>query len=148
MKSCTYCGTEQPDEASVCTVDGQLLQSAVAPQPMPPVEVKHSMLGIASFAISVGVGCLMLVLFMVAGFLNAGRVQHGQGYPGQLIVGLFAIFLWAADLVAAGLGIAALCQAGRKRLFGVLGLVFSSGTLLGSIALVVVGLIYAARFAR
>jgi hypothetical protein len=34
MKSCTYCGKEYPDEASVCAIDGQPLRSVV---PMPPV---------------------------------------------------------------------------------------------------------------
>ena len=105
-------------------------------------------MGVVSFAISIAVGCLMLVLFTIGTLLNAGRVQHGQTYPGQVIVGLVAIFLLATDVVAVGLGIAALCQAGRNRLFGVLGLVFSSATILGSIGLIIVGLIYTARLAR
>jgi len=27
MKSCTYCGAQYPDDATVCSIDGQLLQS-------------------------------------------------------------------------------------------------------------------------
>jgi hypothetical protein len=112
------------------------------------MEEKHSVLGIASFSISIAVGCLMILLFVAAGVLNAGRIEHGREYPGQAIVGLTAILLLAADVVAAGLGIATLCQANRKRLFGILGLVFSMGTVLGSVALIIVGLAYASRFAR
>jgi len=148
MKSCTYCGRAHPDEASVCAIDGQPLQPAILPKPGPDVEGKNSPLGVVSFGISVAVGCLMLGLFIVGGMLNAGRVEQGKTYPGQMIVGFIAIFLLAADVVAAGLGIAAICQEGRKRLFGVLGLVFSSATILGSIGLIVLGLMYTARLAR
>ena len=88
----------------------------------------------------------MLVTFLVAGILNSGRIQRGGRYPGQEIVGFAVILLLAADLGAIGLGIAALCQPGKKKLFGILGLVFSSGTVLGSMALMIIGLIYVARF--
>ncbi len=54
----------------------------------------------------------------------------------------------AADVLAVGLGIAAVCQTGKKRLFGILGLVFSGGTIMGTIALIIIGLIYAGRFTR
>jgi hypothetical protein len=63
-------------------------------------------------------------------------------------VGLGIIFLIAADVVAVGLGIAALCQTGKKRLFGILGLVFSGSAIVGTIVLVIIGLIYMSRFAR
>ncbi len=148
MKSCSYCGKEYPDAATVCAIDGQPLQSAITPPPVPTVVEKNSGLGVASFAISIAVGCLMLGVFIVGGLLNAGRVERGQTYPGQMIIGLVAIFLLAADVLAAGLGIAALCQKGRKRLFGVLGLVFSSATILGSIGLMVLGLMLVGRIAR
>ena len=90
----------------------------------------------------------MLVLFLIAGSLNAGRAQTGQLYPGQLLVGFVMIFLWAADLAAAGLGLASLFQSGRKNIFGLLGLVYSSLTLISSIGLVVLGLLYVSRLAR
>ena len=88
----------------------------------------------------------MLVTFVAAGILNSGRLQRGQRYSGQELVGLAVIFLLAADLAAIGLGIAALCQPGKKKLLGILGLVFSSATVLGSVGLVIIGLIYASRF--
>jgi len=128
MKSCTYCGKQYPDAATVCAVDGQPLKPVAGLQPAPQPEEKHSTLGIISFGISIAVGVLMLAVFTIAGILNQGRVQHGQSYPGQLIIGCSAIFLLAADVLAVGFGIAALCDKGKRRLFGILGLVFSSAT--------------------
>jgi len=112
------------------------------------MEEKHSGIGIASFGISIVVGCLMVALLCVATILNAHRIQGNLTYPGQTIVGLAAIFLMAADVVAVGLGIAAVCQTGKKRLFGILGLVFSSSTIVGTIGLMIIGIIYMSRFAR
>ena len=148
MKTCTYCGKENEEQASVCVLDGQPLQSVAAAQPQPVVEEKYSVLGLASFAMSIAVGGLMFLLFIVAGLLNSGRVEHGQTYPGQVIVGLVVMLLLAVDLVAVGLGIAGLCQAGKNRIFGILGLVFSSGTILGTICLIFVGLTYTAKLPR
>ena len=112
------------------------------------MDEKHSKVGIASFVISVGVAILMLAAFVVAGILNQNHIQRGQKYPGQEIVGLAVIFLLAVDVMAAGLGVASLFQAGTKRLFGILGLVFSGLTLLGSVGLIIIGLMYAAKFAH
>ena len=35
MKKCTYCGKEQPQEATVCAFDGQPLVDPDAPKPTP-----------------------------------------------------------------------------------------------------------------
>ncbi|HLX94544.1 MAG TPA: hypothetical protein VKU37_02245 [Verrucomicrobiae bacterium] len=112
------------------------------------VEAKHSGIGIASFGISIAVGFLMVAVLFTAAILSAHRVQGSPTYPGQTVVGLTAIFLMAADVLAVGLGIAAVCQTGKKRLFGILGLVFSGGTIMGTIALIIIGLLYASRFTR
>jgi hypothetical protein len=141
MKKCSYCGAEYSDDAVVCAIDHTPLNSL-------PLEEKHSGLGIASFGISVAVGCLMVVMMGVAAVLSAHRIPGSPTYPGQTLVGLAIIFLAAADVVAVGLGIAALCQTGRKRLFGILGLVFSGSTILGTIGLMIIGLIYMSKFAR
>jgi len=110
------------------------------------MEEKHSRLGIASFAVSVAVGCSMLLLFVIGGVLSAGRIQGAQDYPGQVVVGIVAILLLAADIVALGLGLAALFQPATKRVFGVLGLTFSSLTVVGSSALIAIGILYASKF--
>jgi hypothetical protein len=112
------------------------------------VEKKHSGLGIAAFGISIAVGFLMVALLGMAAVLSAHRVQGTPNYPGQTLVGLAAIFLMAADVLAVGLGIAAVCQTGKQRLFGILGLVFSGGTILGTVALIIIGILYASRFTR
>lgn len=148
MKSCSYCGKEYPDEASVCPVDGQPLRTVTPKAPTPLDSQRHAMLGIVSFGISIAVGALMLGVFLAAAVLNAGRVQHGERYPGQEIVGFAVILLLAADVVALAFGIAAMCQAGTKRLFGILGLVFSSATIVGSVGLMVLGLMFSSRFGR
>ena len=109
------------------------------------MEKKHSVLGIASFAISIAVGILMLMLIVGAAVLNAHRAPGSAVYPGQTLVGLAAILLLVADLVAAALGIASVFQEGRERLFGILGSIFSLGTIFGSVALIIVGLLYAGR---
>lgn len=148
MKTCTYCGKQYLDEASVCAIDGYPLQPVAPAQGVAPVSQKHSGLGIVSFSMSIGVGFLMLVVFVVAGLLSAGRVHHGQTYPGQMAIGFAAIFLLGLDVIAVGLGIAAVCQKDRKRLFGILGLVFSAATVLGTIGLMIIGLMFAARVAH
>jgi hypothetical protein len=109
---------------------------------------KHSGLGIVSFCISVAVGGLILVTFIVASLLNRGSVEHGHSYPGQQLVGFAVIDLLAADILAVALGIASLCQAGKKRIFGILGLAVSASTILGTVALIIIGLLYVSRFAR
>lgn len=111
------------------------------------MEEKHSRLGMASFGISIFIGCLIFILFIVAGALSSGRVDHGHPYPGQSLVGLAILALLAADFLAVGLGIAALCQTGTRRLFGILGLAFSSLTLMGTVGVIILGLMYAGRYA-
>lgn len=148
MKTCTYCGKEYPDEAIACAVDGQPLRSSVATaQTLPPTAEKHSKFGIASFIASLTVGGLLFATIIVGSLLNSdGHLQRGEQYPGQVIVGLVIIFLLGVDVIAAGLGIVALCQPRTRRVFGILGLVFSLLTILGTIALIVIGLLVAGRY--
>jgi hypothetical protein len=137
MKKCSYCGAEYPDDAVMCAIDHTPLGSL-----SPSLEHKHSGIGIASFVISTAVGCLMMAAICVAGILAAHRIPGERTYPGQTVVGLVIIFLAAADVAAIGLGIAALCQRGKNRLFGILGLVFSSLTILAVIGLMILGLMF------
>ena len=109
------------------------------------IEKKHSMLGIISFGISIAVGVLMLALFVVGGILYAHRAPQSRDYPGQMMVGFAGIFLMAADLVAVGLGIAALFEGERKRVFGIIGLALSVGTIVGSVGLIIVGLMVGSK---
>ena len=107
------------------------------------MEQPHSRIGIASFVISVIVIVLFLAVFVIAGVLHQ---QHPEGpYPGQTLVGLIAIGLFFADIVAVGLGIASICQSTSKKTFGILGLIFSALTVVGSAGLILIG-IFAQRF--
>src|SRR5271154_6632012 len=133
MKKCSHCGAEYPDNAVICAID----QTPLDNQP-PSLGKGHSGIGIASFVISIAVGCFMMVTLCVAAILAAHRIPGARTYPGQTVVGLAIIFLAAGDVVAIGLGIAAICQTTRNRLFGILGLVFSSLTIVGVIALMMV----------
>jgi uncharacterized BrkB/YihY/UPF0761 family membrane protein len=104
------------------------------------VEQKHSGVGIVSFVISLVAGFLMVVVIGMAGVLSAHHAPGTRHNPAQAIVGLGMFALLGLDLVAVALGIAALCQAQRNKLFGILGLVFSGVTILGTFGLMVLGL--------
>jgi len=115
------------------------------PEPATEVE-KHSRLGLTSFGISVAVGFLMAAVFVLSSILSAASRREGHiGYPGQTLVGFAVIFLIIADIPAVALGIAAMMQPRRNRLFGILGLVFSSATILGTMGLIIIGLYYISR---
>jgi hypothetical protein len=149
MKGCPFCGAEYPDEAVVCATDQYPLTDLEAEAEEPWHGEGHSGLGIASFGIATGVGLLMLATFVAAAFI--GRDQVGQGqvtHPGQALVGFAVMFLLAVDVVAVALGIAALCQRGRKHLFGILGLVISSVTIVGTTVFLILGLYVLAEIRR
>ena len=103
-------------------------------------EQKHSGIGIASFIISIVVGLLIFIVFIVAGVLAAstpGGIDEESAL--SIIIGLFIIAFILADLVALGLGIAGLVQKNRKKIFAVLGTIFSSVTIIGTVAIIIVG---------
>lgn len=108
--------------------------------PVPVERIRHTRLGIASFVISIAVGVALLLVVVLAGVLAAR--SGTRPYPGQSLVGALAILLVATDVVAAGLGIAGICQAQTKRVFAILGTVFSLFTIFGTAALIVIGLLY------
>jgi hypothetical protein len=106
-----------------------------------PLTSKHSGLGIASFIISLLTGILMCVAIGGATILQAssgGAIRSNTTV--MAILGLFILALIFACLVALGLGIGALFQKNRKRVFGVLGIVISAATIVIWIALEIIGL--------
>ena len=58
---------------------------------------------------------------------------------GAVLVGLLLALTALAHVLALGLGIAALVQAGRSKLFGVLGTVFASTGLIGTVLIFLLG---------
>jgi len=109
-------------------------------QGLSPMDQKHSALGIAAFIIAVVAGILMFLAIVVAGVMEAatpgGIHEHSAG---AVLLGVFIIALWLLDVVAIGLGIAGLVQKDRKKVFPVLGVVFGAATILGTVALAVIG---------
>jgi hypothetical protein len=108
-------------------------------KPVAPA-LKHSGLGIASFIIAIIAGVTLFFSFAVAGFLQVSRPGGLDEKSGlAMLVGLFIIAVCMVHLVGLGLGIAGVFQAGRRKVFSVLGLVLNAGAILGTIGLIVVG---------
>ena len=108
---------------------------------MRPPEQKHSGLGVASFVISVITAVLAFLLIVGAGVLEVttpGGVDEESAVA--IVVGLLIIGCMVIDLVALGLGIAGLVQRDRKKVFAVLGTVFSAATILGIIFVIMLGM--------
>lgn len=104
------------------------------------MEQKHSGLGIASFALSLLMGLIILGLVITAGVMEVttpGGVDEES--PQAVVLGCFLIIAMLADLAALGLGIGGLIQKDRKKIFAILGTVFSGLTLLGTLGLMVAG---------
>jgi len=99
------------------------------------MEQKHSGIGIASFITSIVVGILIFFVIVVSGVMAVSMPSEGL----FVVVGLFVIALLIADIVALGLGIGGLCQKDRKKIFAILGTVFSSITVVGTIFLTILG---------
>ena len=104
------------------------------------VDQKHSGIGIASFIISTVVGLLAFLLIIVAGVMEAstpGGIDENSS--SAVVVGLLIIGVLGIDVVALGLGIGGLMQKDRRKIFSVLGVVFSTTTVVGIILMIVIG---------
>jgi hypothetical protein len=96
------------------------------------MEKKHSALGIASFAASLFAAFGLLAMFIVAGMLS----QQGGSRENSPVESFFIAGI-AIEAVALALGIAGVFQKNCKRLFAILGIVFSILTLLGILTIIV-----------
>jgi hypothetical protein len=102
---------------------------------------KHSGIGIASFVISVGAGLGIFLVFVVAGIMETttpGGINEKSA--SAIIVGFCIIGLLFVNLVAIGLGLGGLMKKGKKKIFAVLGTIFSSAITLITIILIVIGI--------
>lgn len=109
--------------------------------PNPIIEVKHSGLGIASFVLSIISLVLIFGLLIVAGVLEA-TTPGGMDETSMaaIVVGLLLFAFIGTALVATGLGVAGLFQKQRKKIFAILGTVFSLVTVVSTIALITFGM--------
>lgn len=101
----------------------------------------NSGLGIASFIISLVAGVGLLIVFGVAGVAEAQPSGLDEESLMAGVLGLLMLLAALSQVVALGLGIAGLVHAGRSKLFGVLGTVFASTALLGSLLLILLGVV-------
>jgi len=100
----------------------------------------HSGMGIAAFITAVCGAVLMLGLVVIAGIIETttpGGMEETS--MSAILVGLGLMLTALMQLVAFGLGVAGALQADRRRVFAVLGLVFSIGSMLGVVLLMVIG---------
>lgn len=104
------------------------------------MEQKHSGLGVAAFVTSLAMGIAIFVVLVVAGMMQVstpGGLQDES--TSAMVVGLFIILFLGLDVVAAGLGIAGLMQRDRRKVFAVLGVIFATTTILGTLFLIILG---------
>ena len=105
------------------------------------MEQKHSGLGIASFISSVISGILLFLIIVVASVMEASTPGGmDEESPAVIVVGLCVYAFLFVALIALGLGIGGLIQKDRKKLFALLGTVFSACVFLGTLFLVLIGL--------
>jgi hypothetical protein len=116
-----------------------IMNSEPPPIPMPPV--RHSGIGIASFILSIFAALGIFALFCAAGIIQSTTPGGmDQRSPTAIILGLCIIGMLALDLIAAGLGIGGVLQKERKKLFAVLGIIFSLTAIVCAVLLMAVGL--------
>lgn len=93
---------------------------------------KFSGLGIASFVISIVATVLLFLLFIIAGIIEVstpGGVDESSATA--VIIGFFLITFMFVLIAALGLGIGGIFQKGRKKIFAILGVIFSALTFIG-----------------
>lgn len=103
-------------------------------------QTKHSGLGIASFILSITTALLIFILFITAGVMETstpGGIDEESA--GAVILGLLILLCLFLEVVALGLGIGALCQTARNKVFGILGTIFSAGMVLLTVAVILLG---------
>jgi succinate dehydrogenase hydrophobic anchor subunit len=117
----------------------------IAPSPlMPPTAQKHSKLGIASFIIGIGAVLIICLTFVLIVVTSPYMVTSYSTLPADYIVPtvlkiIFLLFIsLILSLIGLGLGIAAVVQKQKKKLFGIIGLMINLLFLLVFLGMVVV----------
>ncbi len=94
-------------------------------QPFQPIKTQ-STLGLTSFFISIGTFIFITILLIVLAMIDNRKSQAGE-LAGSFFLISFFIVAPLAHLVGAVLGIVALFQQNRKKVFAVLGIIFNIG---------------------
>ncbi|MEM9566736.1 MAG: hypothetical protein AAF974_00375 [Cyanobacteria bacterium P01_E01_bin.34] len=95
----------------------------------------------ASFSASISVGVSVVLLLLVAGFIENSRPGGVASTDLEAsFIGLAAVGLFVLDFIAFILGVMGLFQRDRNKTFPILGTVFSGLMLAGMLGIVMVGL--------
>ena len=106
------------------------------------IEKKHSGYGVTSFIMSITIGILLFILFAVAGVVAASTPGGMDKQSMQaMVIGFGIIILLFCTVISTALGIVGLFQKERKKVFAILGTMFSLLILLGGVGLIVMGVI-------
>ncbi|MBC7966275.1 MAG: hypothetical protein H7Z17_10165 [Fuerstia sp.] len=109
-------------------------------------ELKHSGVGIASFVLSLLSGICLFALFAVAGYMESqspGGMNEED--PTTMLLGLALIAAGMGQFLAFILGAVGLFQPNRKKIFAVLGTIFSLLAVLAFGGLMVLGFVMQAQ---
>lgn len=104
------------------------------------MELKHSGLGIAAFCLALGCALIMLLSVIGASLAAINGVEMNEDSPLSLMVGLVIICAGFGQLIALALGVAAAFMPATKKVFGILAIVISIGSVIGMGMLVIAGL--------
>ena len=103
--------------------------------------MKHSGFGIASFITSISAAILIVVFFIAAIMQYSGSEEPDSESTAAIITGLLFFFSVFVDFIALVLGIVGLCSKDKKKIFALLGTIFSSVTILISIIIITIDLV-------
>ena len=97
----------------------------------------------ASFIISLVIGLLLVIIIVIAGVIEESTPggMDEESAP-AVIIGFLLINLLIGDLIAFGLGIAGLAQRNSKKIFALLGTIFSSVAILAMATLMIIGFVF------
>ena len=101
----------------------------------------HSGIGIASFILSLLCGLTLvgiIIVAMVIGARSGGELDERS--PAVMAIGCSALLGLALTLLGLILGIVGIMQKDRKKTFAILGLIFNAVILVGTVALILVGM--------
>jgi hypothetical protein len=158
---CRRCGARIKVDSVFCSKCGTPVQSAIPPQQTAPMqqtlpiqqaismpqatpayvlpeERRQSGLGVASFAIAIFSLVYFLVVFVGAGVISYNG-SYSSAYSFVVILGLLIILGGIVLLIGLGLGIGAVAQKNRKKVFAVIGLVLNALMILALAVLETIG---------
>ncbi|WP_411852099.1 hypothetical protein ACLB90_06175 [Stenotrophomonas sp. LGBM10] len=104
------------------------------------MELKHSGLGIAAFCLALGCALIMLLSVIGATVASMQGIEMNEESPLSMMIGLVIICAGFGELIALALGIAAAFVPATKKVFGILAIVISIGSVIGMGLLVIAGL--------